>query len=141
MVQLGVIIGRATGIKQKDVRRVLPTGEERVETIEAIVGMFKGLRARPLANTADTEIVAIRSAVLYLPGGISEMVTETLRADENACVEFVFRLSTRKAANLAGYEYVVEQLYKPADAADPLDRLEMALGAPGDQKRLTKEAA
>jgi len=117
---LGVIFGRATRTKTKTFTQSA-TGE--VVTVDAILGMFEGRRAVALPNDDMSETVAIRSGVLYLPSGIADMIVEPLRADDETVIEFALKISTRKASNPAGYEYVVQELYQPQGVADPLQEL------------------
>ena len=124
-VLLGTLFGRASSVKQKRFQQKNPATGEVVEVVtDAIVGQFAGRRAKPLDNGDGTETVEIRSGVLYLPTGIAEMITVPLTAeDAPSMIEFAVKVSTRKANNPAGYEYVIEELYQPQGAKDPLDEL------------------
>lgn len=106
-VPLCQIYGVAGGTKVKV--------DNKGEAFESIVGDFE------CVNLETNE--AYRSGVLYLPGGLHDMLASAFTGENKATnVEFAIEISSRPASNPIGYEYVARQLVK-ADRADPLDAL------------------
>lgn len=111
------IYGVASGIKAKEDKN---TGTVHI----AIIGDFEGV------NVETGEIY--RSAVLYLPAGIHEMLEAPLRANPNSSIEFALDIAAVRATNVAGYSYAAKPLVKPAEN----DKLAALRGALGDAPAL-----
>lgn len=68
-----------------------------------------------------------RSGVLYLPGGVHELVEKSLKElTEEGQVAFAFQLFATKADNPQGYTWLAKSLIKPEEA-DPMDELRKKL--------------
>lgn len=111
-VHLCRIIGSASSTKLKT--------DQAGEPIVAIVGNFEG-------TNVETGAVA-QSSVLYLPGGIQEVIENAVdsRDDKNAAVPFALDVFAKPDNNKAGYTYDVEFIQKPQGRLDPLEALRTA---------------
>lgn len=111
-VHLCRIIGSASSTKLKT--------DQAGEPIVAIVGNFEG-------TNVETGAVA-QSSVLYLPGGIQEVLENAIdsREDKNAAVPFALDVFSKPDNNKAGYTYDVEFIQKPTGRLDPLEALRNA---------------
>jgi len=106
-VHLARITGLATSTKFKT--------DQAGEPIVAIVGTFEGVNI-------ETGAVA-QSSVLYLPGGIQEVIesaVDGLPKGDNGGVPFAVDIFAKPDNNKAGYTYDAEFLVKPAGTVDPL---------------------
>lgn len=111
-VVLGTIFGRATGMKVK----VDGAGNAH----EAIVGTFEG-------RSADGKTI-VRSAMLYLPGGLHESIVERIKEMNGAPAEFAVEIKAMPAANPAGYSYGMRSLVPMTATSDPLAAIRAAAG-------------
>lgn len=111
-VHLARVMGIATGTKLK--------ADQAGEPIVAIIGTFEGKNI----ETGDTA----QSSVLYLPGGIQEVIEAAVdgREDKNAGVPFALDIFSKPDNNKAGYTYDVEFIQKPGGVVDPLESLRAA---------------
>lgn len=109
---LARIYGVANAIKAKENKQ---TGEVHI----AIIGTFEGIAV----ETGEV----FRSAVLYLPSGIHEMLEAPLR-DGATAIEFGFDIAAVRANNAAGYSYAAKPIVKPQDN-DALSGLRSSLPA------------
>src|SRR5512146_888366 len=115
-VHVAQIFGIATGTKE------VPNPMDETKPFTAIVGNFEAV------NMHDGTIH--RSGVLYLPGGLHEMVTgmlDELKDNKESKfdkpqVQFALAIDATPADNPAGYQYVGNSLLPPAKA-DPLAML------------------
>lgn len=106
---LGVILGKASGIKKS------VDAKDDTKISYGLVGFFEG-------QPADTAKPILKSGICWLPGGIHEMVVETVRGlKPGEFMPFSFRIGTKGDTNAAGYSYVVDNnTVATADAQDPL---------------------
>lgn len=112
---LGVIIGRAAGVKEKK----MP--DDDTATYQVLEGFFEGI-------PTDTTMPRLRSGLCFLPGGVHELICEQVASSENgAVVEFGLKIGTQRAGNKAGYEYVTERIGEVKEA-DPLAELKGTMG-------------
>lgn len=113
-------LARLRGICKGTVLRVIPSqtkGGADQEFI-GIVGSFEAV------NLETGEV--FQSGVLYLPGGIHEMIISVLQGmpeDEAAEVKFIVDLIAVPAKNPRGYSWQVRPVVEMALAHDPLDEL------------------
>lgn len=122
-IALARIAGRASGIKTTEGRGG--------DATYALTGAFRG---KNLQNGLE-----FQAAVLYLPGGIQELILGPLddalagsedgtrKADPNASVDFAFDIIAFPAANPIGYSYRAIDLV-PAARVDPLADLMAQVG-------------
>lgn len=125
---LGVILGKATGVSIKS------DPKDETKKFKALTGFFEG---RP----DDEKRPILRSGICYLPGGVHELICESIEtALENGggVVQFVFHLGTQRDTNDAGYSYVTEELSAP-QAADPLQDMRTLLSAPPEPETIPDE--
>lgn len=129
-VALGVLYGRA----DKLVTRTAPNGSD---VFEGAGGLFEYV---PADETKDV----LRAGVLWLPGGIDEIVLTPLREaaekGEKIAINLAFEMGIMRATNPQGYSWTMrpllgESAVKPED--DPLslirsqvDKARAALPAP-----------
>lgn len=119
-VPLARIFGTAAGVVHKV--------DNRGEPITGITGNFEGV------NLETGEVYS--SGVLYLPGGIHEMLLNAVdQGEEDAkgkptynSVQFAFDISAVPATNPIGYSYEATQLIE-ASKADPMAELRASLPA------------
>jgi hypothetical protein len=117
------IFGKATDLKMGEDKR-------NGNLWTALMGDFKGRNIQP---GSAMEGVVFRSALLFLPGGIQEIVEDQvntirkLREDgknvDSLFVEFALSIQAVKAPNAAGYSYQARNLI-PMQAKDVLQELE-----------------
>ena len=106
-VHLARIMGVATDTKSKT--------DQAGEPILALIGSFEG-------TNVETGLSAT-SSVLYLPGGIQEVIESAVdgRAQgDKAGVPFALDIFSKPDNNKAGYTYDVEFIEKPTGTVDPL---------------------
>lgn len=113
-IHLARIMGVATDTKFKT--------DQAGEPIVAVIGNFEG-------TNVETGLSA-QSSVLYLPGGIQEVIESAVdgRADKKAGVPFALDIFAKPDNNKAGYTYDVEFIVKPTGAVDPLEAVRGMLG-------------
>lgn len=119
-VPLARLVGKAGGIVEK----VGKNGD----AVYGLTGTFRGI------NLQNGKVFT--SAVLYLPGGVQEMIllpldnaltgTEENPGDPTSSIEFGFDVFSYPAANPIGYSYSARDLF-PAKRIDPLAALMSAL--------------
>ena len=92
------VLGVASGIKA--------AVDTRGEPVFGLTGQFEG------TNVATGENA--QSGVLYLPGGIQELLQgpleQAIADDKNARIQFAFDIYAVKASNPAGYSFEAENL-------------------------------
>ena len=115
-VPLARIYGYAAGVKAKE--------DSTGNVHQAIIGQFEGVNL----NTGEV----FRSGVLYLPGGIHELLAKPA-AENNANVQFALEIHAIPAGNPIGYSYSAKSLL-PVTARGPLDDLRTTL-ALGHEKK------
>ena len=116
-VPLARIYGIATGIKTK----IDPKGD----TFEAIEGSFEAV------NLKTGEVY--RSGLLFLPGGIHETLTGSLKkGGEGTTIRFGLEVSAIPASNPIGYSYSAKSLIPDAgdDLLADMRKSAMSLPAP-----------
>lgn len=114
-VFLARIIGTARGLKMAI--------DTRGEPVAGLTGQF-------LATLPDGK--EFTSGVLYLPGGLQEMIQDPLEAginanDKSTAIEFAMDLFSIKATNAAGYSFQATLLGDAAQA-DPFAALKARVG-------------
>lgn len=112
-IHLARIMGIITGTKMKT--------DQAGEPIVAVIGTFEGTNI----ETGKTA----QSSVLYLPGGIQEVLETAAdgRQDASVGIPFALDVFSLPATNKAGYTYDVAFIQKPAGAVDPLEALRAAV--------------
>ncbi len=106
---LGEVLGRATGFVTKEDQR---TGN----VYFPLVGNFTAFKG--------TDGAKISSGVLYLPGGIHEMILSQFQGDEPAKeVEFWMEIWTKPVASSPGYAYMLVNKKEVEAKRDPLSDL------------------
>ena len=103
------VIGLATGVK---------TGITNFGTWFAFTGQFQA------TNILTGELA--RSANLFLPESVTELLVPTVKAAGETGVEFAFDIGVRPFNNAQGYEYTVNHLIAVQES-DPLQALSMRL--------------
>ena len=104
------MLGEATGTKAKRAAN----GDEFI----ALSGKFEAI------NLKTGEVY--RSGILFLPGGIHDMLTEVLMAEPDAVVSFGIALTAVPAKNPSGYSWKAQQLLE-RETHDPLAELRKRL--------------
>jgi hypothetical protein len=131
---LGRVIGKATGVK-----KVLTDPKDETSVAYALTGIFEGQPANVGLKAGDLKRrPVLQSGVLWLPGGLHEMFVAAVAGDDpenkralKKIVPIDVTISTRKATNRAGYEYVndVGDFGGRIVVADPLADLRDGAGA------------
>lgn len=124
---LGTIIGKATGVK-----KILMDPKDETSIAWALTGFFEGHPANngsdslPLPENDPKRKPIMRSGVLWLPGGLHEMVVSAVAGDDPSdkravknIVPIKCEIATRHATNRVGYEYV-NDFDMDIQATDPL---------------------
>lgn len=109
-VECALLFGEASGVAIK----TTPNGD----SFTAMIGKFEA------TNLHTGEV--FNSGVCYLPGGMHEMITQTLITDQNAIVKFGILLVAKKTDNLAGYSWIGRDVVD-LEQADPLIELKQAM--------------
>jgi hypothetical protein len=119
-VMLGTFVGIASGLKHI-------INNDTGEVSNGLKGQFRGISS--LGDDSGKEIGdtnpprAVTAGVLYLPGGIQDMIegslAEAQSIDPKATVRFGIKLYAIPATNKAGYSFDADTLIE-AQEADPL---------------------
>lgn len=134
---LGIIMGRCGSVK----KGTDPKDDSNVYF--ALLGAFEGV-------PADPALPIIKSGVCYLPGGVHEMIVESVQGlaetERGGVIEFAMKLGTKRDTNQAGYSYVVERVGELTEV-DPLAQMKsdmgqlLALPAPNGQGEAATDTA
>lgn len=104
---LGEVLGRATGFVTKEDQR---TGN-----------VYFPLTGNFTAFKGDKDSTKISSGVLYLPGGIHELILSQFQGENPAKeVEFWMEIWTKPVSTAPGYAYMLVNKKAPEAKSDPL---------------------
>lgn len=104
----GTLLGIATAIYEK-------YDKVKDETHQGFAGNFEFIDADPSA-------VGYKSGILYLPGGINEMLMDAVKAADGGQVQFVFEVYSERAENARKRAWSFKDL-APAAQIDPMAEL------------------
>lgn len=98
--------GVVSGIKRKQMLTDPNDAGSKMREFEALMGDFRAICTDP---NSDMRGQRFRSALLYLPEGIHEMLSQPVKIaaaqNEIAEITFGFDIYTRRTGSLAGYGY------------------------------------